>query len=59
MLVNGLGATLLSIVMIAAFALAGGGVYLIAARRDVTKGALMIAAALVLGGNVAIWAAPL
>ncbi len=47
-------ALMLSIMMIAAFALVGGGVYLILKGRDRRKGALMIVAALVLLGNVAI-----
>jgi hypothetical protein len=51
---TGTAAFLLSIMMLAAFALAGGGVYLILRGRDRRKGALMIVAALVLLGNVAI-----
>ena len=53
---NGVGATLLSILMIAAFSLAGGGAWLIARRRDVRKGLLMLAAAAVAMGNVLILA---
>ena len=52
---SGLGATLLSIAMIAAFALGAGGLWLIARRSDPKKGALMLVAALVLLGNVAVW----
>jgi len=44
----------LSVAMIAAFALAVGGILLIRRGRDRTKGALMIVAALVLVGNVLI-----
>jgi hypothetical protein len=51
---TGVGATLLSILMIAAFALAAGGLYLIASRRDRRKGALMIVAAAVAIANVLI-----
>ena len=56
---SGLGATLLSIAMIAAFALGGGGMWLIVKRRDFKKGILMLVAAAVILGNVLIWSAPL
>jgi len=52
---TGFGATLLSILMIAFFALAAGGVWLIVRARDRRKGALMIIAAIVLLGNVLAW----
>ena len=52
---TGPGATLLSILMLAGFALAGGGLYLIGAGRDRRKGALMLLAAAVMVGNVLIW----
>ena len=52
---SGFGAVLLSVAMLAAFALAGGGVWMIAQRRDVRKGVLMLVASLVLFGNVLIW----
>ncbi|SMF60573.1 hypothetical protein [Allosphingosinicella indica] len=52
---GGLGATLLSITVLGAFALIGGGIWMIAKQRDRQKGLLMIAAALVLAANVAIW----
>jgi hypothetical protein len=52
--VTGFGATLLSILMIAAFALAAGGLYLIASRRDRRKGSLMLVAAAVAIANVLI-----
>ena len=52
---DGPPAILLSILMIAAFALAAGGAYLIAKRRDRRKGALMLVCALVLVANVLVW----
>jgi hypothetical protein len=52
---SGPGATLLSIAMIAAFLLGGGGMWLIVRRRELKKGVLMLGAALVLLGNVLIW----
>ena len=45
----------LSLAMLAVFALVAGGVWLIAKARDRKKGALMLAAAAVLFGNVLIW----
>jgi hypothetical protein len=52
---NGPGATFLSILMVAAFALAAGGIHLLVKRKDRTKGILMLVAALVALGNVLIW----
>ena len=52
---TGLGAALLSVLMIAVFALAGGGAWLIARGRDRRKGALMLVAAAVMVGNVLVW----
>jgi hypothetical protein len=52
---NGPGALLLSILMIAAFLLAAGGAFLIATGRDRKKGSLMAICALVLLGNVLVW----
>jgi hypothetical protein len=49
-------ATALSLATLAAFALAAGGVHLIATRRDRKRGALMLVMALVLVANVLIWA---
>lgn len=50
------GASLmLSILMLAAFALAAGGAFLILKRRDPRKGALMLVAAMVMLGNVLVW----
>ena len=51
---NGLGPALLSILMIAAFLLALGGIVLIRRGRDRRKGVLMLVAAAVLVGNVFI-----
>lgn len=53
-----LGPILLSIAMLAAFALAAGGMILITRRRETKKGVLMLVMALVLLGNVLIWALP-
>jgi hypothetical protein len=52
--VTGFATTLLSIAMIAAFALAAGGLYLLIKNRDRKHGALMLLAALVTFGNVLI-----
>lgn len=49
----------LSIAMIAVFLLAGGGIWLLAKRRDRKRGILMIIAALVIAANVGIWTMPL
>lgn len=51
---SGLGATLMSILMIAAFLLVLGGVALIRRGRERRKGVLMLVAAAVLAGNVLI-----
>jgi hypothetical protein len=52
---TGLASAFLSIAILAAFALAGGGAWLIAKRGERKQGALMVAAALVLFANVLIW----
>ncbi len=52
---TGPGATLLSLLVLASFALAAGGLYVLAVRRDGKKGALMLLAAAVALGNVLIW----
>jgi hypothetical protein len=52
--VSGLSSLLLSILMIAAFALAAGGIVTIRRGFDRRKGALMLVAAAVMLGNVAI-----
>jgi len=46
---------LLSVLMIAAFLLGAGGIWLIAKRRDLRKGVLMLITALVMLGNVLVW----
>ena len=51
---SGPGATLVSALMIAAFLLGAGGIYLAAGRRDVRKGVLMLICAAVLAANVLI-----
>ena len=52
---TGPGATFLSVMMIAAFLLLVGGVYVWISRRDRRKGLLMLVAALVMLGNVLVW----
>jgi hypothetical protein len=52
---TGAGATLLSILMLSAFALVGGGIYLITRGRDRRKGLLMLLVAAVMVGNVLVW----
>ncbi len=52
---SGPASILLSIMMIAAFLLGAGGMWLIAKRRDFRKGVLMLVAAAVFLGNVLIW----
>jgi len=52
---SGLASTFMSIAMLAAFLLGGGGMWLIVKRRDIRKGVLMLIAALVMLGNVLIW----
>jgi len=49
----------LSIAMLAVFLLAGGGAWMVAKRRDIKRGILMIVAALVIAANVAIWTIPI
>jgi len=49
----------LSLAMIAAIALIGGGLWLIVRKSDRKRGALMLVAALVLIINVVIWTMPL
>ena len=48
----------LSIAMLAVFALVAGGAWLILKGGDRKRGTLMLAAALVLLGNVLIWTWP-
>jgi hypothetical protein len=52
---TGPGSFALSMLMLAAFLLGAGGMWLIAKRRDFGKGALMLVAAAVFLGNVLIW----
>jgi LPXTG-motif cell wall-anchored protein len=49
----------MSIAVLAAFVLLGGGLWLLVKRRDTRKGVLMLIAAAVILANVAIWTAPL
>lgn len=53
-----MSAVILSILMLAGFALSIGGLYLIGWRRDAKRGWLMLAAAMVMFGNVAILTMP-
>ncbi len=55
---TGLVSTLLSIAVLAAFILAGGGLWLIVKRKDRKQGLLMLLAAIVLFVNVLIWTLP-
>jgi len=52
---SGPGATILSILMVAAFLLGAGGIYLIVKRQERSKGILMLLAAAVALINVLIW----
>ncbi|HEX9965737.1 MAG TPA: LPXTG cell wall anchor domain-containing protein [Allosphingosinicella sp.] len=52
---TGLPATILSILVLAAFALVAGGAYLLIKRRERKQGVLMLIAAAVMFGNVLIW----
>lgn len=51
---SGLPALILSLLMLAGFALAAGGVYTLARPNNRTRGLLMLVAALVMWGNVAV-----
>lgn len=51
--------TILSLLMLAGFALTGGGLYVLFKLRNRKQGLLMLLAALVMFANVAIWAMPL
>jgi high-affinity Fe2+/Pb2+ permease len=53
-----MAATILSILMLAGIALLAGGLHLIIRKRDKKRGLLMLIAAAVMFGNVAIWLAP-
>lgn len=52
---TGFPATLLSILVLAAFALVAGAVYLLVKRKERKQGILMLIAAAVMFGNVLIW----
>ena len=52
---TGLVSALLSIAVLAAFALVAGGLWLVLRRGERKQGGLMILAALVLFANVLIW----
>jgi LPXTG-motif cell wall-anchored protein len=52
---TGASAIFLSILMIAAFLLALGGIYLLVKKRDRKKGILMLVCAAVALGNVLVW----
>lgn len=52
---TGIIATLLSIAVLAAFALVAGGAWLLIKRNERKKGILMLIAAAVLFGNVLVW----
>ena len=52
---TGLVSALLSIAVLAAFALIGGGAWLFLRRGEKKQGALMVLASLVLLANVLIW----
>jgi hypothetical protein len=55
---TGFLATLLSIAVLASFALIGGGAWLLIKRRNRKQGLLMLLAATVLLVNVLVWVAP-
>ena len=52
---GGPGAAILSILMLVAFLLGAGGMWMVVRRRDTKKGVLMLIAALVMLGNVLVW----
>ena len=52
---SGASATFLSILMVAAFLLGWGGIYLLWKKGDRKKGTLMLVAAAVAVGNVLVW----
>ncbi|WP_106639183.1 hypothetical protein [Allosphingosinicella vermicomposti] len=56
---SGIGNLALSIGMLAVFALGAGGMWLIAKKRDVKRGVLMLIAGAVILGNVLIWTMPI
>lgn len=52
---TGFSATLLSILVLATFALVAGAVYLLVKRKERRQGILMLIAAAVMFGNVLVW----
>ena len=52
---SGASATFLSVLMVAAFLLAWGGLYLLLKKRDRKTGVLMLVTAAVAVGNVLVW----
>jgi LPXTG-motif cell wall-anchored protein len=54
-MMTGPGATILSILVLAAFALVAGGLYLLIKRKERKQGLLMLIAAAVMFGNVLVW----
>lgn len=56
-MMTGFAATLLSIAVLAAFALIAGGLHLLIRRKERKQGVLMLIAAAVLFGNVLVWTA--
>ncbi|HEX8623970.1 MAG TPA: LPXTG cell wall anchor domain-containing protein [Allosphingosinicella sp.] len=52
---TGFPATLLSILVLATFALVAGAIYLLVKRRERKQGILMLIAAAVMFGNVLVW----
>ena len=55
---TGPGALILSLLMLGGVLLGGGGIWLLARGRDRKRAWLMLAAALVMFGNVAVWTIP-
>ena len=51
---TGTASLIMSLLMLAGFALAAGGIYTLTKRRDRKRGILMLIAALVMWGNVAV-----
>lgn len=56
---TGPAALTLSLLMLGGLLLGAGGIWIMLRRRDYKRGWLMIAAALVMFGNVAIWTVPI
>jgi hypothetical protein len=56
---TGPGSLVLSLLVLAGLMLGGGGIWLLVKGGDRKRALLMLAAALVMFGNVAIWMVPL